>query len=277
MGFGSFDAAGRLPRAMASVAAVLALIGMDGTGGAALAGTPMAPAGDSPQGAARFVSGPAGGLGGAGPAVAGVASEDDLRCLTLAIAYEAGNQPRAGQEAVAEVVLNRTRHPAFPHSVCGVVFQGWTRRTGCQFTFTCDGALDRRLPVATLGAARAVAEAVVARAQAGTAPQRVGTALNYHATYVSPAWAARLDRVTQIGAHVFYRPAGGGQPEAGRWPARAEDEAEGAAAIGRYARYFDAVAVPAPSPAGPVARPGAAAGAGAVANGPFLPWGLSLR
>lgn len=62
-----------------------------------------------------------------------------LDCLTMAIAYEAGREPLAGQQAVAQVILNRTRVARFPSSVCGVVFDGSQRTTGCQFTFTCDG------------------------------------------------------------------------------------------------------------------------------------------
>ena len=87
-------------------------------------------------------------------------SEQDRRCLALAIAYEAAREPVAGQQAVAEVVLNRLAHPSFPKSVCGVVFQGWRRSTGCQFTFTCDGSLRRRLSVATMAEARTVADEI---------------------------------------------------------------------------------------------------------------------
>ena len=45
-----------------------------------------------------------------------------LDCLTQAIYYEAGNQSEDGQRAVAQVVLNRVRHPVWPNSVCGVVY-----------------------------------------------------------------------------------------------------------------------------------------------------------
>ena len=199
-------------------------------------------------------------------------SEDDLRCLTLAVAYEAANQPVEGQEAVAEVVLNRTRHPSFPRSVCGVVFQGWTRHTGCQFTFTCDGAIDRRLPARILTAARAVAE----RVAGGEGTARVAGALNYHANYVSPAWAGRLDRVAKIGAHIFYRPEPGGLPENGRAAlvSASDGDSEGAQAIRRYAAYF-AVAPSDGLPSGyggtkiDESRPDV--------QKPFAPWGLSLR
>ena len=68
----------------------------------------------------------------------------DLECLAEAVYYEARSEPQEGQRAVAQVVLNRVRHIAYPGTICGVVYQGSERRTGCQFTFTCDGSLARR-------------------------------------------------------------------------------------------------------------------------------------
>ncbi len=124
-----------------------------------------------------------------------------LDCLAKAIAYEAGNEPLAGRQAVAQVILNRVRHRAYPKTVCGVVFQGSERRTGCQFTFTCDGSLHRALSRRTWEAALAVAE----QALVGRLPQTVGAATHYHATYVAPRWAPALDRVAVIGAHIFYQ------------------------------------------------------------------------
>lgn len=127
-----------------------------------------------------------------------------VQCLSTAIAYEAAYEPFEGQQAVAEVVLNRTRHPAYPKTVCGVVFAGSQRKTGCQFSFTCDGSLNRRLPEKVMATARAIA----ASALDGGAPTRVGGATHYHADYVSPYWAPSLTRITKIGAHIFYRGAG---------------------------------------------------------------------
>ena len=122
-------------------------------------------------------------------------------CLALAIAYEAGNEPIKGQEAVAEVVLNRVRAPSFPKSVCTVVFAGSSRRTGCQFSFTCDGSIRHRLPERMMAAARGVAE----RAMEGRLSSHVGGATHYHAEYITPYWARTLVRLTRIGAHIFYR------------------------------------------------------------------------
>ena len=132
---------------------------------------------------------------GAGPA------GNALKCLTQAVYYEAAYEPLAGRRAVAQVVLNRMRHPAYPKSVCGVVYQGWERSTGCQFSFTCDGSLLRR-PSAS---AWKVAEDVARAALGGYVAAEVGSATHYHADYVLPKWAFNLAKIQQIGAHIFYR------------------------------------------------------------------------
>jgi len=134
-----------------------------------------------------------------------------LNCLASAVYYEAGNQDVDGERAVAQVVLNRVRHPAFPGSVCGVVYQGSTRLTGCQFTFTCDGSLNRRPDADGWRRANAVAEAALD----GAVYAPVGWATHYHADYVVPYWAATMAKNTVVGAHLFYRwPGGWGQPSA---------------------------------------------------------------
>lgn len=124
-----------------------------------------------------------------------------LRCLSQAIYYEAAREPLAGQRAVAQVVLNRVRHPAYPNSVCGVVFQGSARNTGCQFSFTCDGSLTWA-PEPWLW--RQV-EAVAQEALQGFVETGVGSATHYHADYVAPYWAPTLVKMTKVGAHIFYR------------------------------------------------------------------------
>lgn len=124
-----------------------------------------------------------------------------LRCLTQAVYYEAAREPMQGRRAVAQVVLNRMRHPAYPKSVCGVVYQGSERRTGCQFSFTCDGAL-LRSPMAHPWQE---AEAVARDALAGRVEADVGTATHYHADYVLPKWAFELNKIVQFGRHIFYR------------------------------------------------------------------------
>jgi spore germination cell wall hydrolase CwlJ-like protein len=131
--------------------------------------------------------------------------ERAVRCLTQAIYYEAATEPLDGQRAVAQVVLNRVRHPAYPNTVCGVVFQGSERSTGCQFTFTCDGALARAPMVAIWNRARAVAEAALA----GYVFKPVGWATHYHTNWVVPYWSSSLVKAANIGTHIFYRWTGG--------------------------------------------------------------------
>jgi spore germination cell wall hydrolase CwlJ-like protein len=122
-------------------------------------------------------------------------------CLTLAVYYEAGAESSTGQSAVAQVVLNRLRHPLYPQTVCGVVFQGSGKATGCQFTFTCDGAL-ARVP-SPAGWRRAGIAA--AAALSGYVEGSVGTATHYHTDWVVPAWRTELVKIAQIGTHIFYR------------------------------------------------------------------------
>lgn len=126
--------------------------------------------------------------------------ERAIDCLAAAIHYEAANEPLDGQEAVAQVVLNRLQKRGFPKSVCGVVFQGSYLSTGCQFTFTCDGSLHRRPSPAAWNRAREIAK----RALDGHVMAEVGSAINYHAYYVRPYWSATLQKVARIGAHIFY-------------------------------------------------------------------------
>lgn len=144
-----------------------------------------------------------------------------LLCLTQAVYYEAGFEPLEGRRAVAQVVLNRMRHPAFPKSICGVVYQGAGSRT-CQFTFVCDGALYRR-PAAD---AWREAEKVARAALSGYVETSVGEATHYHADYVAPRWAPMLAKVAAIGQHIFYRwPGSWGQPAAfsGRYAGEPND------------------------------------------------------
>lgn len=123
-----------------------------------------------------------------------------LKCLTQAVYYEAANEPELGKRAVAQVVLNRVRHPAYPDTVCGVVYEG-ANAAVCQFSFTCDGALLRAPMARQWAESRRVAEAALT----GSVVPEVGSATHYHANYVLPRWAFTLGKLRQIGAHIFYR------------------------------------------------------------------------
>lgn len=121
-------------------------------------------------------------------------------CLAAAAYYEAGDDA-AGERAVAQVVLNRLRHPAFPKTVCGVVFQGAERSTGCQFTFTCDGALGRVPSESAWRRARQLATAALH----GAVYRPVGYATHYHTDWVVPYWSASLDKIAAVHTHLFFR------------------------------------------------------------------------
>jgi Cell Wall Hydrolase len=144
-----------------------------------------------------------------------------LKCLTDAIYYEAANEPDAGQRAVAQVILNRMRHPTYPNTVCGVIYQGSERATGCQFSYSCDGSM-ARIPARPSWLR---AQRVALQALAGYVYAPVGMATHYHATYVYPYWAPSLNFIGTIGAHRFYswkgsagRPSAFFRSHAGREP-----------------------------------------------------------
>ncbi|MEM6475300.1 MAG: cell wall hydrolase [Pseudomonadota bacterium] len=122
-------------------------------------------------------------------------------CLAQAVWYEAASESEAGQRAVAQVVLNRVAHSSWPSSVCGVVYEGSQRTTGCQFSFTCDGSLARKAS----GASWTRAQRIAAAALAGDIYAPIGLATHYHTLWVNPYWAGSLDHVGTIGAHRFYR------------------------------------------------------------------------
>jgi spore germination cell wall hydrolase CwlJ-like protein len=131
-----------------------------------------------------------------------------LDCMTDAVYYEARGETKRGQEAVAQVVMNRVKNPHFPKTVCGVVFQ--RAAGGCQFSFACDGSMRRGRDMDAWAEARRVA----ARALSGFVLRDVGSATHYHTTEVSPDWGPNMMKVAQVGLHVFYRLSPHARPEA---------------------------------------------------------------
>jgi spore germination cell wall hydrolase CwlJ-like protein len=127
-------------------------------------------------------------------------AERAIDCLAAAEWYEAGDD-QVGAAAVAQVVLNRTRHPSFPATVCGVVFQGAARKTGCQFSFTCDGSLDRRPSEGAWVRARRTAAASLS----GYVFKPVGWSTHYHTDWVVPYWSASVEKTAAVGTHLFFR------------------------------------------------------------------------
>lgn len=129
------------------------------------------------------------------------ADAEERKCLAQAIYFEAGTESRIGQMAVADVVLNRVKHPAYPDSICGVVYEGSHKKTGCQFTFTCDGSKAHR----PRGRAWAQAQRVATAVMLGYNRPVTQGATHYHTHAVNPVWNSGLVRTTSIGSHVFYR------------------------------------------------------------------------
>ncbi len=129
-------------------------------------------------------------------------SDKELWCLATAIYFEARGESYRGQVAVAQVVLNRVKDYRYPDTICGVVFQNQSRRNSCQFSFACDGIPE------TINDRQswAQAEDIAKRFTNGELYlTEVANATHYHATYVRPAWAPRMTKLTQIGLHVFYK------------------------------------------------------------------------
>ncbi|MCZ8322548.1 MAG: cell wall hydrolase [Novosphingobium sp.] len=131
----------------------------------------------------------------------GVDRSRALQCLAAAVYYEARSESDVGQRAVAQVVLNRVAHPSYPNTVCGVVYQGSERTTGCQFSFTCDGSL-AKAPNRMFWLR---AENVARAALAGYVERSVGLATHYHTIAIYPYWAPSLRHIITVGAHRFYR------------------------------------------------------------------------
>jgi cell wall hydrolase len=127
-------------------------------------------------------------------------------CLATAAVYEAGGD-ELDQRAVMQVVLNRLRRTGFPKTVCGVVYDGSQRQTGCQFSFTCDGSVDRRPETRGWLVARQRAR----QALSGYVFAAVGASTHYHTDWVVPYWSSSLAKVAKIHSHIFYRHWGAGE------------------------------------------------------------------
>jgi spore germination cell wall hydrolase CwlJ-like protein len=138
---------------------------------------------------------------------AGIFSENEQNCLARAVYFEARGESLKGQAAVAQVVLNRVRNPAYPDTACAVVYQNSTWLNRCQFSFACDGNPDIIDDQRAWRLARDIAMAVAA---GKIFLVEIGSSTHYYANYVSPSWARSMRKSGQIGKHLFYRTYGGG-------------------------------------------------------------------
>lgn len=126
----------------------------------------------------------------------------ERRCMTTALYFEARSEPEAGQIAVGQVVMNRVRSPDYPDTICGVIYQGSQRRTGCQFSFTCDGKADKPSNKKQWERSKRLANKVL---NGRVWLRSIGHATHYHANYVKPRWRRKMARIRQIGRHIFYK------------------------------------------------------------------------
>jgi spore germination cell wall hydrolase CwlJ-like protein len=135
-------------------------------------------------------------------------AKKEQKCLAEAIYFEARGEPLRGQQAVAQVVINRLKNPAYPKTVCGVVYQNKNKRHRCQFSFACDGIAD----VVRRGEAWDTAQKLAGQMLASEVEPlaEVGAATHYHATYVRPRWARKMRKMQKIGHHIFYKTKNGG-------------------------------------------------------------------
>lgn len=141
------------------------------------------------------------------PLPASVYGKAEQRCLATAVYFEARGESTKGQAAVAQVVLNRVKNPAYPNTICGVVYQNDNWKNRCQFSFACDGIKH------TIGETyfwKKAEEVALAVTSGEIYLPEVGGSTHYHATYVKPGWARTMEKMKKIGSHIFYRTYGGG-------------------------------------------------------------------
>jgi len=145
------------------------------------------------------------------------------KCLSEAIYFEARGEPFTGQEAVAQVVMNRVFSGYYPHDVCGVVFQNKNRHLACQFTFACEGKDLSRIdePDMWEQAQKIAKDELDGKIWLAD----IGHATHYHAYWVHPSWVHEMVRLYRLGVHTFYRPRAWGDDEPTWSPAAVKAEA----------------------------------------------------
>jgi hypothetical protein len=137
-------------------------------------------------------------------ALVGHARAKAEKCLADAVYFEARGEPLRGQEAVAQVVMNRVFSGYYPNNVCGVVFQNANRHLACQFTFACEGKDLSRIDEPDMWAqAKRIAKDTL---DGKIWLSEVGHATHYHAYWVHPSWVHEMAKLYKLGVHTFYRP-----------------------------------------------------------------------
>ena len=150
------------------------------------------------------------------------------KCLADAVYFEARGEPLRGQEAVAQVVMNRVFSGYYPNNVCGVVYQNAGRYLACQFTFACEHKnLDRIDEPDMWVQAKQIAKDTL---DGKIWLPDIGYATHYHAYWVRPSWVHEMTKLYKLGVHTFYRPrAWGNGNDEPSWAAPPNKPEDGAA------------------------------------------------
>ena len=131
-----------------------------------------------------------------------------IHCLATAMYFEARGEPARGQFIVGRVILNRVASRFYPNEICEVVYQNAHMKNRCQFSFACDGQPNRVREAEVWEQikrrARYLVECDDTCSIAALGRSELWTSTHYHADYVHPNWASKLQRTGQIGRHIFY-------------------------------------------------------------------------
>ena len=118
----------------------------------------------------------------------GGASSSQVDLLARLISAEARGEPYSGQVAVGAVVLNRIKHPSFPNTLPGVIYQSGA------FTCITDGQFNQ--PVAE-SAYRAARDALNGVDPSG------GAIYYFNPSTATSSWIWSRPLITVIGKHRF--------------------------------------------------------------------------
>jgi len=135
--------------------------------------------------------------------IAGAALAKAEKCLADAIYFESRGEPKQGQTAVAQVVVNRAFSGFYPSDICGVVYQNANRYLACQFTFACEG---KKLVVDEPDMWEQAKQISHDMLDGKLWLDEIGKATHYHAYWVHPDWIREMRKINRIGVHTFYRP-----------------------------------------------------------------------
>ena len=145
-------------------------------------------------------------------------STEELECLALNIYFEAGVESTAGKLAVANVTINRKNSSDYPDTICGVVKEGkhyhdkridkrYPLRDRCQFSWYCDGLVDKPKKGRTWNTSLEVAEIALKKHYADILIDITDGSTHYHANWMEkyPSWAYTKKKMATIDRHIFYK------------------------------------------------------------------------